>query len=424
MTDPHLADISFGGVPVHRQLSANARDLARRVVDELVGQLPAYGALPSEELRNETMRVAYQSIHGFAEVLRTGELPGRERLAVIREAAAHRAEEGLMLDSVISAYHLGAQVVIDTLAPSVRPQDVQDVLALNRVLMQYLQRVTAAGVGGYFQERQAAFGVEHFAQQALLEALLAGSPAREAADRAGIALPARFLVLSLAVDAHPDERTPGVDPVIAGRRKLRRLRMELERHVSGVVLSALSVDGGLALLPVPGGPTGEGAAGLAGDVPEAMAEWVDGVLGHMMRVSGATITAGIVIAAPDGVRKGARLADDVRKVAQAVGRPPGPYRLTDVVLEYQLTRPGPALAQLSSLLAPLAGKPELLATLRAYLSSDMDRRGAAERLSVHPNTLDYRLRRITALTGLDATRPADLARVQAAMAAYDAPDSL
>ncbi|MFF9062874.1 PucR family transcriptional regulator [Streptomyces sp. NPDC014882] len=424
MTDPHLADISFGGVPVHRQLSANARDLARRVVDELVGQLPAYGALPPEELRKEIMGVAYQGIHGFAEVLRTGELPGRERLAVIREAAAHRAEEGLMLDSVISAYHLGAQVVLDTLAPSVRPQDVQDALALNRVLMQYLQRVTAAGVGGYFQERQAAFGVEHFAQQALLEALLAGSPAREAADRAGIALPARFLVLSLTVDAHRDERTPGVDPVIAGRRKLRRLRRELERHVSGVVLSALSVDGGLALLPVPGEPTGEDAAGLAGDVPETVAEWVDGVLGHMMRVSGAAITAGVVIAAPDGVRNGALLAADVRKVAEAVGRPPGPYRLADVLLEYQLTRPGPALAQLSSLLAPLAGKPELLATLKAYLSSDMDRRGAAERLSVHPNTLDYRLRRITALTGLDATRPADLARVQAAVAAYDAPDFL
>ncbi|QNE74343.1 hypothetical protein F0344_06740 [Streptomyces finlayi] len=109
MTDPQLQDISFGGVLVHRQLSANARDLAMRVVDELAGQLSAYGALPLEELRSEIMRVAYQGIHGFVEVLRTGELPGREQLAVIREAAADRAEEGLMLDSVISAYHLSAQ---------------------------------------------------------------------------------------------------------------------------------------------------------------------------------------------------------------------------------------------------------------------------------------------------------------------------
>ncbi|MFE3556174.1 hypothetical protein ACFXKW_15075, partial [Streptomyces sp. NPDC059193] len=286
MTDLKLADISFGGIPVHRQLSAHSRDLARRVVDELAGQLPAYSALPSEELRNEITRVAYQCIQGFAEVLRTGELPGREQLALIRESAAHRAEEGLVLDSVISAYHLGAQVVLDTLSPMVGPKDVQGILTLNRALMQYLQRVTAAGVGGYFQERQAAFGVEHFAQQALLDALLAGSPTQEAADRAGIRLPARFVVLSLSVGAHLEERTPGVDPVVAGRRKLRRLRMELERHVPGTVLSALSVDGGLALLPVPSGPAGERATASAGDVPEAVADWADGVLGHMTRGSG------------------------------------------------------------------------------------------------------------------------------------------
>ncbi|MFI2779233.1 hypothetical protein [Streptomyces sp. ALB3] len=76
------------------------------------------------------------------------------------EAAADRAEEGLRLDSVISAYHLGAQVVLDTLSPMAGPQGGQDVLTLNRVLMQCPQRVTVVGVGGYFQERQAAFGVE------------------------------------------------------------------------------------------------------------------------------------------------------------------------------------------------------------------------------------------------------------------------
>ncbi|MBW1600007.1 CdaR family transcriptional regulator [Streptomyces sp. JJ38] len=420
MTDPETADICLGGVPVHRHLAANAHDLASRVVDELVGRLPAYASLPPEELRTEITRIAHQTIHGFVGVLRSGELPGPEELAVIRESAARRAEEGLRLDSVISAYHLGAQVCMDSVAPRARPQDVESVLRLSRMVVAYLQRVTAAGVGGYFQERQAAFGVEHAAQQALLEALLAGAPAQEAADRAGIRLPGRFLVLSLDVGAHADERTPGVDPLIAGRRKLRRLRVELERHVRDVVLSALSVDGGTALLPVreetPGGTADEGL----GAVPDGVREWAAGVLAHMTRVSGAAITAGVTVTPPDGVREGARLAAEVRKVAQAAGRPPGLYRLSDVLLEYQLTRPGPALDQLSALLAPLAGKPELLATLRAYLSGGMDRRGTAERLSIHPNTLDYRLRRVTALTGLDAARPADLARVQAALAAYDA----
>ncbi|WP_318153779.1 helix-turn-helix domain-containing protein [Streptomyces chumphonensis] len=420
MTDPKPAEIALGGVPVHRYLAARAQDLAAQVVDELAAQLPAYASLPPEELRSEILHVTHQCVQGFVDVLRSGRLPDPEQLDRIRESAVRRAEEGLHMDSVISAYHLGAQVCLDAVAPSAGPKDVQAVLALNRLLMQYLQRVTAAGVGGYVQERQAASGVEHSARQALLDALLGGDSAQAAADRAGVRLPARYLVLSLAVGGHRDERAPGVDPVVAGRRKVRRLRVELERHVRGVVLSALSADGGLALLPWEHEPAGEAGDTAPGDVPEAAGAWAAGVLGHMTRVSGATITAGAVVAAPDDVREGARLAGDVRKVAQSSGRPPGLYRLADVLLEYQLTRPGPARAQLSALLAPLVGRPELLETLRTYLAGGMDRRGTAERLSIHPNTLDYRLRRVTALTGLDATRPGDLARMQAALAAYDA----
>lgn len=41
-------------------------------------------------------------------------------------------------------------------------------------------------------------------------------------------------------------------------------------------------------------------------------------------------------------------------------------------------------------------------------------------LHLHPNTVDYRLRRIAVRTGLDPTRPADLPRITAALAARDA----
>jgi DNA-binding PucR family transcriptional regulator len=41
-------------------------------------------------------------------------------------------------------------------------------------------------------------------------------------------------------------------------------------------------------------------------------------------------------------------------------------------------------------------------TLRTYLDSDLDVSRTAEALYVHPNTVRYRLRRISELTGLDA----------------------
>ncbi|NEB04774.1 helix-turn-helix domain-containing protein [Streptomyces sp. SID13726] len=49
----------------------------------------------------------------------------------------------------------------------------------------------------------------------------------------------------------------------------------------------------------------------------------------------------------------------------------------------------------------LAPGPDLLATLDAYYRHDMHRGAAATALNVHPRTLDYRLRRVRELTGVD-----------------------
>lgn len=99
------------------------------------------------------------------------------------------------------------------------------------------------------------------------------------------------------------------------------------------------------------------------------------------------------------------------------GRPAGLYRLADVLLDYQLSRPSQALSGLAALLAPLDRKPELLRTLEHYLAGGLDRRGTGTALHVHPNTVAYRVRRIGELTGLDPARPGDLQLLNAALVA-------
>jgi len=106
----------------------------------------------------------------------------------------------------------------------------------------------------------------------------------------------------------------------------------------------------------------------------------------------------------------------VERVQRTV-RPPGLYRLSDVLLDYQLSRPGEALTALARILRPLEAKPELLQTLETYLREDLDRRLTAAALHVHPNTVDYRIRRITQLIGLSPARAADLPRINAALVA-------
>jgi DNA-binding PucR family transcriptional regulator len=110
-------------------------------------------------------------------------------------------------------------------------------------------------------------------------------------------------------------------------------------------------------------------------------------------------------------------ARDVLRLSARLGRPPGLYRLRDVLLEYQLTRPSVAQDELRALLEPLERNPDLLLTLDAYLAEDTDRRRAAALLHVHPNTLDYRLKRIVELTGLDPATSAGLQLLGAAAAA-------
>jgi sugar diacid utilization regulator len=91
--------------------------------------------------------------------------------------------------------------------------------------------------------------------------------------------------------------------------------------------------------------------------------------------------------------------------------------LRDVLLEYQLSRPSQAVRELARLLEPLDRNPDLPLTLETYLSHDCDRRRTAAALHVHPNTLDYRLRRIVTLTGLDPATTHGLQTLGAAVAA-------
>jgi hypothetical protein len=403
--------ITIGGIAPEKRLVTAVHDLAARVVTRLTEQIPVYASLPAEQLRGDITAITVRGIRGFAQALRTGEPPTAAQLELMHRSAARRAEERIPLDAVVGAYFLGAHECLGHVLADAGPDDLADVLAAQRLLLRYLNAVTESVFAGYIAESQAALGEQQSARQALLSALLDGGPARQAAERAGLRLPAAYWVVSLAAAAHPDEHTQGVDPAIAAGRKLRRMRAELDRQAHGAVLSALSPDGGLVLVPAAAGPD---------DLTDADWERLTALVRHVERASGAELTAAAAAAPPQDVPAAARLAAQVRQVAGGCGRGPGLYRLEDVLLEYQLTLPSPARDRLAALLAPLDGRDDLLDTLRTFLATGLDRRRTAERLHIHPNTVDYRLRRATALTGLSATHGPDLPKIQAALAAHGA----
>ncbi|MCX2954465.1 PucR family transcriptional regulator [Lentzea sp. NEAU-D7] len=373
----------IGGRPLADRLVAEMPSFVRQVIASLVERVPAYAQLPAEELSGDIHRVTEHALRAFAAVLASGSLPSADELRFLRESAARRAEEGVPIDVVLTAYHVGIQVVWEALVPEARPEEVSDVLALNALALRYLQLVTPVVSAGYLDERQTMFDDERSARATLLTGLLAGT----------VEAPGPFVVLALDVPPHPDELLDGVDAAVASRRKLRRLRTELERHSREPVLSSLTPEGGLALLP------GE-------DLP------LERIVADVTRASGVPLTVAAVAAPPSGVASAAVLAREVLVVARGSG--PGLYRLTDVLLEYQLSRPSAALEPLAAIVSPLTD--ELVQTLEVYLRRG-SRRPAASELHVHPNTVDYRLRRVAELTGLDPTRIEHVTLLTAALAA-------
>ncbi|MBK5305647.1 MAG: helix-turn-helix domain-containing protein [Frankiaceae bacterium] len=370
--------------------------LARRMIDTFLDEVPFYRQLPVEQLEGEILDICADNLRVFFATLEESRLPTEEELVEPRQSAARRAQERIPLDAVLTAYHVGGRVGWAALVAEAKPSETEELIAAGDRVQLYVQCLTSAVATAYLEEQQAISGEERDIRRALAAALMAGQPADALAARLGVDLGTRWNVVALELAEHVDEKAAGVAGAVAGRRKVRRVQAVLDEHGSGQVLGLFDAHGGTVFLP----DQGTGVGTLADDLQAA---------------AGTTVRA----AADCGVATGdlAGASTQVREVLRIVGRlgrPPGLYALADVLLEYQLTRPSEALRGLVALLEPLERNPDLLLTLDTYLAENLDRRRTAAALHVHPNTLDYRLKRIVGLTGLEPASTTGLQLLAAA----------
>ncbi|MGK8557259.1 PucR family transcriptional regulator [Nocardia gipuzkoensis] len=130
-------------------------------------------------------------------------------------------------------------------------------------------------------------------------------------------------------------------------------------------------------------------------------------LGILSAATAVPLTATVTAGPAHHVPELAAQAHELLELALALRRTPSVYSMTDLAMEYQFTRPGPARDHLLPTLAPLDRHPDLLDLLRAFLDCGPDRAKAAARLGIHPNSVANRLRRIHRVTGLHLTVPED-----------------
>jgi hypothetical protein len=392
--------------PLFVRVERDIPKIARRMLDRFVAEIPLYGMLPREQLEGEISQITNGALRLFFQSLRSTEPIFDDELTEIRSSAARRAEERVPLDAVLAAYHVGGRIGWEALVEGARPEERDELIVAAGRVLEFVHQVTGAVASAYLEERQSIYGEERDALRAVASALLAGEPADKLAARVGLAVAPAYVVLEMGIGEHSDETDHGVGGAVAARRKLRRVQGRLERWAGQPVLGLLEPAGGPALIAT---------------MPEEADKIVLGLselLADLNDAAGTTVTAGVAVASTVAdLVNATQQAADVLALATGLGRGPGAYSLTDVLLEYQLSRPSDALPALGLLLEPLARNPDLVLTLQTYLEHDLDRRGTAAALHVHPNTLDYRLRRVVDLTGIDPSTSRGLQLVGAALAA-------
>ncbi|MFG2530190.1 PucR family transcriptional regulator [Streptomyces sp. NPDC048516] len=384
------------GVPdAVRSLAARClprvNELARLMSRDAFEQLHGYAELPAEVKDVEIAATARHGLRLFLERVVHDPRTGPDDTGFFRERAAQRAGEGMPLPLLLTTHCAGARVLWQALREAARPGEEAALVELAGYLLGAEQRVVSAVTETYLDEQAALAAERHEERRSQVRGLLEGTAVPPAGS--GLAGPS----LVLAVELPDGPRAP-----VAVRRVVRRLQTALDGAFGREVLTLFDGTGGRAIVPGPAEPP----AGLAERLAEAGGPGVR--LAAVHAKSGAQI--------PEAARTAARIV----RVARACGHPAGLHRLDDVLLEYQLSRPSAGSDRIAALLDPVARRPELLETLRTHLEQAQDRRATARLLTLHPNTVDNRLARISALTGLDLATPRGAALALAALLLRDA----
>ncbi len=370
--------------------------LAEAMVVAIKAEIPAYARASGEVV--EDVRAHCDTHAGLIlEVARADREPRREELAFAREAAARRVRQGVPLDALLAAFRVGHRTVweaiLDEANETLGGRDAA--IALARPAMQYIDIASTQVAEAYLKEEQRLLATADRERRDLLENLLAGrlpGPAEGHVAR-GID-PAGDLLVAVA----RAEEGPAGDPHV-----LHHVAETLTAHAASGAVEPFVVVRQREVVGII--PTTCERAGVAADVLRAACEALLARRGIRLLVGLSTSCAGFagVAHAYSEAREALEHADPSRPVVALTEMSPFEYLVAsaDASARRSIAAKGRRLLE-----ADTDGTAR--ETLLAYVAADLSVRATAERLVVHPNTVRYRLRRISELTGSDTRRFQDL----------------
>ncbi|TDC22765.1 PucR family transcriptional regulator [Streptomyces sp. 8K308] len=385
---------------------------ARRAVEVYTRELPEY----REVTREAGARAAMLD---FAVLLRRREIelgaddaPFTEAdLATLRAFGAERGARGVSLASQRRVLGLHSVLTLREVQEAAGPNDVDHVMHMLGWLSVQGAVAQNAYTEGYVAGQRRFLPVAARVRRLAGELLSDGPTAAALAEGLGMPLPAAFLVTALRVTGPPLPATPGrADAIVDALLKHHRTPMTWHEP-----------DLFVALLPVRAGAPAVDDVGPV-EWPELAAAERHAVrlADDFARLTGRPCSAGGVQGRPGRLAQAVLLAARISRVAPVEAVPHRLYAVRDVFVELGTTQVPQVEQWLRDLGHRLSTGPDLVATLDAFYRHDMNRLKTAFALHIHPRTLDYRLRRVRELVGMEAASTQGVRTLSAVVAAVSA----
>jgi hypothetical protein len=379
---PRAADTEPLWLRVEREGSRLARQAVRRMET-----LPWFVDMPADE-RADVGLVVQAGVLAFTAWLRdpTGSPPGPEVFAV----APRELARSVSLKQTVQLIRIAVGVFEDEV-PKLAPAGQAE--AFTNQVLRYSREIGFGAAEVYAAAAEARGAWDARVEAGVVEALVRDQVNEVVVSRAAsLGWGPVDWVLPLAA------RMPGPSPE-------RATQLRSDARAKG--WSVLVGEAGPALLVVVGGLRAEVRRAPVADVAALVAE----ALGDGPLVLGPSV--------PDLVGAAGATRETLTSLTALAAWPeaPRPVASGDLLAERAVLGDETARRRLlEEIYKPLsAAGTELLATAAAYLEGGGSIEGTGRALFLHPNTVRYRLRKVTDATGLDVGRPRDAQLIRLAL---------
>lgn len=347
-------------------IAADSAQMAERIVSEIRSEHPDYEQVDRAEHEGMVREQVLATLDGLSE----HRLPSSAHVDKARLLGERRAEQGLPVEAVIGAYHVGCRELWNAMLARARaenPEQAQRLLELVNLLLVWLRVLTGAAADGYAEAARAREEIRTYLGLQFLQALYSGQASREST-----------VLLARTLDFDPNGEfqviccRPNSRPTKNLDMLRRKLRSGTGKFIAIVRETALVI--------------------VVQEIPAIR-------ITELLDFGDSAVATGVGLART-GLTGAAESITDAQRALALAERQGG---VVDFESEWLTATLLPQIDRLQPLINAdqVVVPPHIQDAVRAYAQHGFSIAAGAEALSIHPNTMKYRLDRWEHLTGFD-----------------------